>query len=391
MRPNVLAGLFVLLVVFVVALGFAGSAVAAEGGGTAGSAAGGPAAATTTDGPTARGAAAGDPTARGAAAGVPTARGAAAGGGAGSAASGGAAAAARGGSGTAASGGAVYGAGVPRPAVRPVASVLRLTPRTVIAGDAPPRLRFRVRQRGVERVRARVVVVRLPHNVPVARIAVGWVRTGRQVVVRWPKDVALRAGRYVVRLHAKDSRGHNLRRTARTPGRTRLLVRGRPSPQVAAPLPASAALPAPAASPGGRGVFPVAGAFDFGGADGRFGAGRPGHIHEGQDIAAAAGTPVVAPYGGTVSSTSYQAGGAGEYVVLDAADGRDYFFAHCIRRSTVVAPGTVVAAGAPLCQVGSTGTATGPHLHFEIWIVGWRIAGGYPIDPLPELRAWAPG
>jgi hypothetical protein len=293
--------------------------------------------------------------------------------------------------GRAASGGAVYGvAAGPRPAVRPVARLV-LTPRAVVAGDALPRLRFRVRQRGIERVRARVVVVRLPRNIPVARIVVGWVRTGRQVAVRWPKGVSLRAGHYVVLLHAKDSRGHNLRRSPSAPGRTRLLVRGRPKPVAPAPPAASAPAPAVPASAGGRGVFPVAGAFSFGGADARFGAGRPGHIHEGQDILAAAGVPVVAPFGGTVSSTSYQEGGAGEYVVLDAVDGRDYFFAHCIRGSTTVPSGAVVAAGAPLCQLGSTGDATGPHLHFEIWMVGWRIPGGYPIDPLPDLRAWAPG
>jgi murein DD-endopeptidase MepM/ murein hydrolase activator NlpD len=136
-------------------------------------------------------------------------------------------------------------------------------------------------------------------------------------------------------------------------------------------------------------VFPVAGAFDFGGVSGRFGAGRPGHLHQGQDIIAAAGVPVVAPYAGVVSSTSYQAHGAGEYVVLDAIDGRDYFFAHCIRGSTGVVQGAPVAAGQQLCLVGQTGDADGPHLHFEIWNVGWRVPGGYPIDPLPELRAWA--
>ena len=148
----------------------------------------------------------------------------------------------------------------------------------------------------------------------------------------------------------------------------------------------------PAPSPGGPAVFPLAGAFDFGGAGARFGAGREGHIHEGQDIIAAPGTPVVAPYSGLISSTSYQAEGAGEYVVLDAIDGRDYFFAHCLRRSTVVVAGAAVAAGQALCQVGATGaTDGGAHLHFEIWQVGWRIPGGVPIDPLPELLTWAGG
>ncbi|MEA2191149.1 MAG: hypothetical protein QOI73_1270, partial [Solirubrobacteraceae bacterium] len=271
-----------------------------------------------------------------------------------------------------------------------VVSQLLVSPRTLVAGDPLPRLRFRVRQPGIEQVQARIVVLRQPRNVPVARIALGWVKTGRPITARWPAGFSLPAGRYVVRLHARDSRGHNLQRTARVPGRTRIVVHGRHRVAPVTAPPQTAVLPGPAPSPGGRGVFPVAGAFAFGAADGRFGAGRPGHIHEGQDILAATGTPVVAPYGGTISSTSYQAGGAGEYVVLDAVDGRDYFFAHCVRGSTTVAEGAAVTAGAPLCQVGSTGSATGPHLHFEIWIVGWRVAGGYPIDPLPELRAWAP-
>ena len=195
-----------------------------------------------------------------------------------------------------------------------------------------------------------------------------------------------------MRLHVKDSRGHTLRRDARHPGRASLIVRTpKPAPRPVAPTQPSTGLPAPAPSPAGRGVFPVGGAYSLGGPDGRFGAGRTGHIHEGQDIMAAGGVPVVAPYAGTVSSTSYQASGAGEYVVLDAVDGRDYFFAHCIRRSTIVAEGQAVAAGQQLCQVGRTGGASGTHLHFEIWIVGWRVDGGYPIDPLPELRAWAGG
>jgi murein DD-endopeptidase MepM/ murein hydrolase activator NlpD len=288
------------------------------------------------------------------------------------------------------SGGAAFGSAIPRPDVRPVARRLTLSPRTVVAGRALPQIRFRVRQRGISRVRARVVVARLPGQRPVARIVLGWVKPGRRVTVRLPGSVRLRAGRYIVRLHVTDGRGHTLRRSARYPGRARIVVHAPTAPPAAAPAPAPVPLrPAPAPSPAGPGVFPVGGTFDFGAADARFGAGRPGHLHEGQDIIAASGTPVVAPYAGLVSRTSYQADGAGEYVVLDAADGRDYFFAHCIRRSTAVTEGAAVTAGQQLCQVGNSGTASGPHLHFEIWNVGWRIAGGYPIDPLPELRTWA--
>ncbi|CAN5631194.1 hypothetical protein BH20ACT17_BH20ACT17_06130 [soil metagenome] len=280
--------------------------------------------------------------------------------------------------GPARSGGTAFGSPVPKPAKRPVAARLTLTPRRVIAAGTLPQISFRVGQHGVRKVKARVTVLRLPYNKKLTAIALGWVRTGRTVRVRWPRGIALRAGRYLVRLHASDPRGHTLRRSAKWPGRAVIVVRRPPRP-----------VPAPGISPGRPGVFPVAGAFDFGGPDRRFGAGRAGHLHEGQDITAASGTPVLAPYAGTISATSYQHSGAGEYVVLDAADGRDYFFAHCVRGSTAVGERQAVARGQRLCAVGATGTASGPHLHFEIWNVGWRIPGGYPIDPLPELRAWA--
>ena len=297
------------------------------------------------------------------------------------------------------SGGAAYGSPLPIPDARPVARRLTPTPQAITAGDRPPAIRLRVRQRGVARVQARIVVLRLPSNRPVGRVRLGWVKTGRSITVRLPSALQLRTGRYLVRLHVTDPRGHRLRRNGTYPGRARIVVhrpKPRPAP-VPAPVPTPSAptvplVPAPAPSPGGPGIFPVAGAFDFGGADARFGAGRVGHIHQGQDILAAGGTPVVAPYAGTVSQTSYQASGAGEYVVLDGVDGRDYFFAHCLRQSTVVVEGAAVAAGQTLCQVGATGTTSGAtHLHFEIWLVGWHVAGGAPIDPLPELRAWAGG
>src|SRR3954471_3777769 len=51
---------------------------------------------------------------------------------------------------------------------------------------------------------------------------------------------------------------------------------------------------------------PVAGTFTWPGPDGRFGATRSGHVHQGIDLMAAEGTPVVAPYTGTVSFVDYQ-------------------------------------------------------------------------------------
>jgi murein DD-endopeptidase MepM/ murein hydrolase activator NlpD len=101
--------------------------------------------------------------------------------------------------------------------------------------------------------------------------------------------------------------------------------------------------------------------------------------------------PVVAPEAGTVLYVDDQPSAAGWYVVLRAADGRDMFFAHCQAGSVAVAPAQSVAAGQPLCAVGQTGDATGPHLHFEIWVGGWRVnAASAPINPLADLLAWDP-
>ena len=56
------------------------------------------------------------------------------------------------------SGGAAFGAPLPVPDKRPVASRLTVTPREIAAGDPAPVVQLRVRQRGVTRVRARIVV-----------------------------------------------------------------------------------------------------------------------------------------------------------------------------------------------------------------------------------------
>jgi len=140
------------------------------------------------------------------------------------------------------------------------------------------------------------------------------------------------------------------------------------------------------------GVFPVQGPFNFGGEGARFGAGRPGHIHQGQDVVAASGTPLVAPVAGTVTWKANQPGGAGIYLVVRGAGSgelRDYVFMHLLRGSVLVAPGETVRAGQQIAQVGATGDASGPHLHFEIWVGGWYARGGAPIDPLPQLQRWA--
>jgi hypothetical protein len=136
-------------------------------------------------------------------------------------------------------------------------------------------------------------------------------------------------------------------------------------------------------------TLPIAGAFEWGGTGSGFGARREGHRHQGQDLPAAEGTPVVAPRGGLVEAVEYQPGGAGHYVVVDGEDeDRDYVFMHLRPDSIPVEAGDRVRTGQRIGEVGTTGRSSGPHLHFEIWVGGW-YAGGEPIDPLPDLQHWA--
>jgi murein DD-endopeptidase MepM/ murein hydrolase activator NlpD len=154
------------------------------------------------------------------------------------------------------------------------------------------------------------------------------------------------------------------------------------------PKPKPKVNPTPTPAPA-SGVFPVRGAHTFGGADARFGAGRIGHTHQGQDVTGDEGTPIVCPVSGTITYTSYQADGAGYYFVLrGSADNRDYVFMHLVKGSLQVKEGDTVKAGQPCAQLGNTGHSTGPHLHFEIWVGGWYEKGGHPIDPLPQLKVW---
>src|SRR4051794_34826674 len=132
--------------------------------------------------------------------------------------------------------------------------------------------------------------------------------------------------------------------------------------------------------------LPVAGAFTWPGPDGLFGAKRSGHVHQGVDLMAAAGTPVVAPYTGTVTFVDYQPKGAGYYVVVHSSD-YDYVFMHLTAGSTRVVKGQKLATGARIGDVGATGDAEGNHLHFEVWKGPWQ-QGGAPIDPLPLLKSW---
>ena len=137
-----------------------------------------------------------------------------------------------------------------------------------------------------------------------------------------------------------------------------------------------------------KSVFPVQGWHSFGGSGSRFGAPRSGHTHQGQDITASAGTPVVAPHAGRVRIVDYQASGAGYYVVIDdAGSRREFVFMHLQRGSIPVREGQTVSGGQRIGRVGTTGASSGPHLHFEMWRGSW-YGGGHPVDPYRVLRSW---
>jgi murein DD-endopeptidase MepM/ murein hydrolase activator NlpD len=145
--------------------------------------------------------------------------------------------------------------------------------------------------------------------------------------------------------------------------------------------------PAHAFGPGPSGhVFPVRGPHAFGGPGSQFGAERPGHVHQGQDVGAACGTPLVAARGGTVRWRAFHAN-AGNYVVIAADTGLDHVYMH-LEAPSLVRRGQAVATGQPIGTVGATGRASGCHLHFELWSAPGWFEGGRALDPLATLRSW---
>jgi len=249
--------------------------------------------------------------------------------------------------------------------------VFSVAPARLQPGGPPAQIRWRINGPG-RSARARVDVVgsdgRLAH-----RLQLGWVALRRTHTRSWQlRGGDLEPGSYVVRLHAVGEDGRVLTRTARSSGRSRLRVVSQPVTV-------------------GSGVFPVQGDYDLGGDGARFGASRGERAHQGQDITAAEGTPIVAPKSGTVYWRAYQKDGAGYYVVVRGDDGRDYAFLHMREGSIVVDEEQRVAAGQQIGEVGNSGRSFGAHLHFEIWPDGWYAKDARPIDPLPDLLAWAGG
>jgi murein DD-endopeptidase MepM/ murein hydrolase activator NlpD len=129
-------------------------------------------------------------------------------------------------------------------------------------------------------------------------------------------------------------------------------------------------------------IFPVAGKTTIGGP---FGAARADTgFHEGNDLFAGFGTPVVAVADGTVENVgSLKISGNRLWVYADTGD--QFFYAHLSAFAPAAVDHTHVAAGTVLGYVGNTGDAepTPPHLHFEI-----HPNGGAAVDPHPFLVVW---
>ena len=152
----------------------------------------------------------------------------------------------------------------------------------------------------------------------------------------------------------------------------------------AAPTPTPATLASPT---GARYLqtFPVVGSYTY---SNDYGAPRHQGRHEGNDIIAKEGTPVVAVAGGTITRmTRVEKGLGGIYIWLQDGRGNEYYYAHLSMISPGLRDGSRVVVGQVIGAVGQTGDARGTvdHLHFEI-----RPAGGGTTNPYTDLRAVDP-
>jgi murein DD-endopeptidase MepM/ murein hydrolase activator NlpD len=90
---------------------------------------------------------------------------------------------------------------------------------------------------------------------------------------------------------------------------------------------------------------------------------RSWHFHAGIDIVARKGTPILASMAGKVTFAGWKRG-YGLMLILEHNDGFETVYAHCSR--ILVKKGQVINTGQKIAKIGSTGVATGSHLHFEV-------------------------
>ena len=103
---------------------------------------------------------------------------------------------------------------------------------------------------------------------------------------------------------------------------------------------------------------------------------RGGRRHDGVDIGAPYGAPIVAAQTGTVTLAGWK-NGYGQTVIIDHGQGVSTLYAH--QSKILVRLGQRVNQGDLIGKVGSTGHVTAPHLHYEVHI------NGVPRNPMPWL------
>ncbi len=104
--------------------------------------------------------------------------------------------------------------------------------------------------------------------------------------------------------------------------------------------------------------------------------GRPGTFHRGIDIGAPHGAVIRAAESGM--AYSYYGPSYGNYVIISHGGGLTTLYAHNQRNA--VSQGQHVNRGDTIAYIGSTGSSTGPHLHFEVW------ANGNVVNPMNYFR-----
>lgn len=102
-----------------------------------------------------------------------------------------------------------------------------------------------------------------------------------------------------------------------------------------------------------------------------------GVYHGALDYGVPIGTTVYAAGDGVVLNATYRAGGLGNCVVIQHANGLRTYYGHG-NGKFYVSPGDVVAKGQPIMLSGNTGNSSGPHLHFEVRVspYSWVYGGG---------------
>lgn len=134
--------------------------------------------------------------------------------------------------------------------------------------------------------------------------------------------------------------------------------------------------------PPGDYLFPVAGPTRF---TDDWLAPRPGgRYHQGIDLFAARGTPIVAIADGTLYNVGYNGLGGWRLWLRDRG-GNAFYFAHLSAFAPGAAEGAAVTRGTVIGFVGDSGDARGtpPHLHFEV-----HPGGAGPVPPYPLVSAW---